>query len=156
MFKKILIANRGEIALRINRSCQELGIKTVQVYSEADKYSMPVRLADESVCIGPAPSLESYLNIPQILSAAEVTGCDSIHPGYGFLSENPYFAEVCETCNIQFIGPSKEAILLMGDKAKARETVNKAGIQVVPGSKTVIKDEGEAKKIAHKIGYPVL
>jgi len=150
VFKKILIANRGEIALRINRSCQELGIKTVQVYSEADKYSMPVRLADESVCIGPAPSLESYLNIPQILSAAEVTGCDSIHPGYGFLSENPYFAEVCETCNIQFIGPSKEAILLMGDKAKA------AGIQVVPGSKTVIKDEGEAKKIAHKIGYPVL
>jgi len=156
MFKKILIANRGEIALRIIRACKELGIKTVAVYSEVDKNSLHVKHADESVCIGPNSPLESYLNIPHILSAAEITGADAIHPGYGFLSENTYFAELCEACKISFIGPTKENIVLMGDKSKARETVYKAGVPVVPGSKGVVKTEEEAKKVAEKIGYPVI
>ncbi|RLD15883.1 MAG: acetyl-CoA carboxylase biotin carboxylase subunit, partial [Caldiserica bacterium] len=156
MFKKVLIANRGEIALRIIRACKELGIKTVSVYSEADKNSLHVLYADENVCIGPGPSTESYLNIPHILSAAEITGADAIHPGYGFLAENTHFAELCEACGITFIGPSKENILLMGDKSKARETVYKAGVPVVPGSKGNVESIEEAKKVSERIGYPVI
>lgn len=132
MFKKILIANRGEIAVRVIRACREMGIKTVAVHSEADRESLHVKLADESVCIGPGPTAESYLNIPNIISAAEISGADAIHPGYGFLSENPYFADVCESCHIHFIGPSKEAIERMGDKAAARETMRKADVPIVP------------------------
>src|SRR5688572_7011840 len=134
MFKKILIANRGEIAVRVIRACREMGIKTVAVHSEADRLSRHVQLADESVCIGPGPATESYLNIPNIISAAEIAGADAIHPGYGFLSENTYFADVCESCHIHFIGPSKDAIERMGDKAAARETMRKAGVPIVPGS----------------------
>ena len=132
MFKKILIANRGEIAARIIRACRELGIRTVAVHSDADKNSLHVRMADESVCIGPGPSIESYLNIPNIISAAEITKADAIHPGYGFLAENTYFAEICESCNITFIGPSKEVILQMGDKTNAKKLMEKAGVPVIP------------------------
>lgn len=156
MFKKILIANRGEIAVRIIRACKELGIKTVAIHSEADNESLHVMLADESVCIGPSPSVDSYLNIPNIISAAEITKSDAIHPGYGFLAENTYFAEVCESCNITFIGPSKEAILKMGDKIKAKEIMKKYGIPVIPGSKGAVKDINEALKIAKRITYPVI
>jgi len=155
MFKKVLIANRGEIAVRIIRTCRELGIKTVAVYSKADKDSLHVYLADEAVCIGgPAPQ-ESYLNIPAIIAAAELTGADAIHPGYGFLSENPGFAEICNACGIKFIGPSPETMVLMGDKAKAREVAIEAGIPVVPGS-PVMKNAKEALEFAKKIGFPVL
>ena len=156
MFKKILIANRGEIALRIIRACREMGIRTVAVYSEADAETLHVRYADEHICIGPPPSSRSYLNIPAIISAAEITGADAIHPGYGFLAENPHFAEICESCKIKFIGPSAEAIHLMGDKVKARETMRKAKVPVIPGSENPVTDDKEAMVIARKIGYPVI
>ncbi|MCX6173238.1 MAG: acetyl-CoA carboxylase biotin carboxylase subunit [Ignavibacteriales bacterium] len=156
MFKKILIANRGEIALRIIRTCKELGIPTVAVYSEVDRDSLHVVFADEAVCIGPAPSNHSYLKIPSILSAAQITGADAIHPGYGFLAENAEFSEICADSNIKFIGPSPDSIRKMGDKAFAKETMRKVGVPVVPGSEGVINDVEEAKKIAAKIGYPVM
>ncbi|HEY8909741.1 MAG TPA: acetyl-CoA carboxylase biotin carboxylase subunit [Desulfosporosinus sp.] len=156
MFKKILIANRGEIALRIIRACRELEIETVAVFSEGDREALHVKAADEAVCIGPVASAKSYLNIPNIISAAELMGVDAIHPGYGFLSENARFAEICESCNITFIGPSPEAIENMGDKAKARKTMIEAGVPVVPGSKDIITDEETAATTAEAIGYPVL
>src|SRR3990167_7954014 len=134
MFQKILIANRGEIALRIIRACKELNIKTVLVHSQADAYSLPVRMADEEICIGPASSRESYLNIPSIISAAEITDVEAIHPGYGFLSEDAHFAKICKSCNIEFIGPPPEAILAMGDKATARKKMREAGVRTIPGS----------------------
>jgi acetyl-CoA carboxylase biotin carboxylase subunit len=158
MFKKVLIANRGEIAVRVIRACRELGIATVAVHSEPDRESLHVRFADESVCIGPGPSTESYLNIPAIISAAEITGADAVHPGYGFLSENTHFAEVLESCGIQFIGPSKEAIQKMGDKAVAKETVAKYGVPLVPGSDGIVDvdNKKELDKLAKKIGFPML
>ncbi len=156
MFKKILIANRGEIALRVIRACKEMGIRTVAVHSEEDRESLHVKCADESVCIGPAQSSESYLNIPNIISAAEITGADAIHPGYGFLAENSYFAEICESCNIKFIGPSKEAILKMGDKVQARAIMEKAGVPIIPGSEGVISRAEEALKLVKKVKYPVI
>ncbi len=156
MFSKVLIANRGEIALRILRACKELGLKTVIVHSEADKKSLPVLLADEKICIGPAKASESYLNIASIISAAEITKADAIHPGYGFLAENPRFAEICETSGIKFIGPPSEIIRLMGDKQKARETMSKARLPIIPGSKDVVNDLKEAKKVISSIGYPVI
>ncbi len=156
MLKKILIANRGEIALRIIRTCREMGIKTVAVYSEADRDSLHVRFADEAVCIGPAPSKESYLNIPRIIGAAAITNADAIHPGYGFLAENAEFSSICKDSKIKFIGPTAEMINAMGDKAFAKETMSKAQVPVVPGSSGVIKDMAEAKLRAGEIGYPVL
>jgi len=156
MFSKILIANRGEIALRIIRACKELGIRTVAVYSEADKSSLHVRFADEAICIGKAASSNSYLNIPAIISAAEITDVEAIHPGYGFLAENPHFAEICESCQIIFIGPSPENIRLMGDKMMARITMQKAGLPIIPGSAAEIKNKEDALKIAKRIGYPVI
>src|SRR5882762_8263583 len=157
MFKKVLIANRGEIAVRVIRACKEMGLKTVAVHSEPDKTSRHVQLADESVCIGPGPASESYLNIPNIISAAEISGADAIHPGYGFLSENTYFADVCESCHIHFIGPSKEAIEKMGDKAAARETMRRAGVPIIPGSDGCVSlDDPHLKKIARKVGYPLI
>jgi len=156
MFKKILIANRGEIGLRIIRSCRELGINTVAVWSEADKDSLHVRFADEDVCIGPPPSRESYLNIPRIMAAAEITNVDAIHPGYGFLAENPEFAEVCEQSNVVFIGPSAEMIRNMGDKSLAKMLMRKAGVPVVPGSDGVLKDPDEALELATDMEYPVI
>jgi acetyl-CoA carboxylase biotin carboxylase subunit len=156
MFTKVLIANRGEIALRVIRACKEMGIRTVAVYSEADRDSLHVQFADEAICIGKPQSKESYLNIPAIISAAEVTDVEAIHPGYGFLSENAHFAEICESCKITFIGPPPEAIRKMGDKSVARETIKKAKVPVVPGSEGVIKDDKEAIKVAEKIGYPVM
>jgi acetyl-CoA carboxylase biotin carboxylase subunit len=156
MFKKILIANRGEVALRIIYACRELGIKTVAVYSEADEDSLHVRFADEDVCIGPARSADSYLNVPAVISAAEITGADAIHPGYGFLSESAYLAEVCEACHIKFIGPAPEVIRLMGDKARARRVMTKAGVPVLPGSDGPIEGEDRALKLAREIGYPVI
>jgi acetyl-CoA carboxylase, biotin carboxylase subunit len=155
MFGKILIANRGEIALRVICACKELGIPTVAVYSEADRYSLHVRFADEAVCIGPARSSESYLNVAAIISAAEITGAEAIHPGYGFLAENPKFAEVCETCNLTFIGPPPEAIRLMGDKNMARKRMAELGLPVLPGTE-VLASEEEAQKAAAEIGYPVM
>jgi len=156
MFNKILIANRGEIALRVMRACREMGIKTVAVFSEADKASAHVSFADEAICIGPAPSNRSYLNIPNIISAAKVSGAEAIHPGYGFLAENASFAEMCEEAGIVFIGPSAYAMETMGAKAKARETMIKAGVPVVPGSEGIITSEEEAIAVAKKIGYPVI
>jgi acetyl-CoA carboxylase biotin carboxylase subunit len=156
LFKKILIANRGEIALRIIRTCKELGIKTVAVYSEADRYSLHVRFADEAVCIGPGPSKESYLNIPRIIAAAEITNAEAIHPGYGFLSENAMFAEICESSGIKFIGPTPDAIEAMGDKALAKETMRKAGVPVIPGSDGVVETLEQAREIANEIGYPIM
>ncbi|MCP4179536.1 MAG: acetyl-CoA carboxylase biotin carboxylase subunit [bacterium] len=156
MFGKILIANRGEIALRVIRACKDLGVKTVLVYSEADAQSLPVLLADEAVCIGPAPSNESYLNYKQILSAAEICDVDAIHPGYGFLSENADFAKICKSCNIEFIGPTPEQIIEMGDKAPAKQRMIEAGVPVTPGSDGLVADVDEAKKIAEAIGYPVI
>ncbi len=156
MFNKILIANRGEIAIRIIRACREMGIKSVIVYSKADENSLPVRLADEAVCIGPAPANQSYLLIDRIISVAEIGDVDAIHPGYGFLSENPHFAQICKECNITFIGPTAEQIRAMGDKASARETMRKAGIPVTPGSNKIISTEQEALEIARKIEYPVM
>ncbi len=156
MFKKILIANRGEIALRIIRTCKEMGIKTVAVYSTADRDSLHVRFADEAVCIGPPKSADSYLNIPNILAAAEITNADAIHPGYGFLSENAKFSEICRDYKIKFIGPSPEAIRSMGDKATAKETMKKAGVPVVPGSEGLLESIEDAKKTAAEIGFPVI
>jgi acetyl-CoA carboxylase biotin carboxylase subunit len=156
MFKKILIANRGEVALRIILACRELGIKTVAVYSEADEHALHVRFADEDVCIGPARSGDSYLNVPAIMSAAEITGADAIHPGYGFLSESAYLAEVCEACHIRFIGPDPQVIRLMGDKARARRVMKKAGVPVLPGSDGPIDNEDKALKLAKEIGYPII
>jgi len=156
MFRKILIANRGEIALRIIRAARELGIETVAVYSEADRDSLHVRLADEAVCIGPPPSSASYLHIPRIISAAEITAADAIHPGYGFLSENAHFAEVCESCEIRFIGPTSEMIRAMGDKAVARKTVSAVGVPVTPGSEGVLTSADDAVEVAKTLGYPVI
>jgi len=155
MFGKILIANRGEIALRVICACKELGIRTVAVYSEPDRYSLHVRFADEAVCIGPAKSSESYLNVAAIISAAEITGAEAIHPGYGFLAENPKFAEVCETSRLTFIGPRPESIRLMGDKNAARKRMAELGLPVLPGTE-VVRAEGEALKAAEQIGYPVI
>ena len=156
MFKKVLIANRGEIALRVLWACKELGLKTVAVYSEADAHSLHVRYADEAVCIGPPRNIDSYLNIPAIISAAEITGADAVHPGYGFLSESAYLAEICEACNLKFIGPGPQAIRLMGDKSRAKKAMMKAGVRVVPGSKGVVEDEETAVRIARDIGFPVI
>ncbi len=156
MFSKILIANRGEIALRVIRACKEMNIRTVAVFSQADRESSHVRFADEAVCIGNAPSRDSYLNIPAIISAAEITDVEAIHPGYGFLSENAHFAEICESCHITFIGPTPQTIRLMGDKVMARETMRKVGIPVTPGSEGVVKTQQEALDIAKKIKYPVI
>ncbi len=156
MFKKILIANRGEIALRIIRACRELDIATVAVYSEADRDSLHVRFADEDICIGPPPASESYLNIPRIISAAEITDAEAIHPGYGFLAENAHFAEICESCNIVFIGPSPNSISLMGDKSAARATISKQGVFPIPGSESIVDDADKAVAIARKLGYPVM
>jgi len=156
VFKKILIANRGEIALRVIRACRELGIETVAVYSEADRENLHVRFADDDVCIGPPPSRLSYLRIPNIIAAAEITGADAIHPGYGFLAESPEFAETCEASNIAFIGPTAEQIRLMGDKAAARKLAQEVGIPVVPGSKGAIQDPEEALSVAEGIGFPVI
>ncbi len=156
MFKKILIANRGEIALRIIRACHELGISTVAVYSEADRNSLHVRFADESVCIGPAAPAESYLSIPRIISAAEITDVEAIHPGYGFLAENPQFAEICDSCKIIFIGPSHQSISKMGDKSIARQTMEKEGIPTIPGSTGVVDDSDGALQVARDLGYPVM
>jgi len=156
VFNKILIANRGEIALRIIRTCKELGIKSVAVYSEADHDALHVRFADEAVCIGPPPGRESYLNIPRIIAAAEITNADAIHPGYGFLAENAKFSEICESSGIKFIGPKPDMITAMGDKASAKETMRKAGVPVVAGSDGTIDDVKQAKEIADGIGYPVI
>jgi acetyl-CoA carboxylase biotin carboxylase subunit len=156
MFKKILIANRGEIALRVICACRELGIKTVAVYSEADENSLHVRFADEDVCIGPPRSADSYLSVPAIISAAEITGADAIHPGYGFLSESAYLAEVCEACHIRFIGPSPNVIRLLGDKARARRAMKKAGVPILPGSDGPVDSEEKALKVAKDLGYPVI
>ena len=156
MFKKILIANRGEIALRIIRTCREMGIKSVAVYSTADRDSLHVRFADEAVCIGPPPSKDSYLNIPNIISAAELTNADAIHPGYGFLSENARFSSICSQYGIKFIGATALQIEQMGDKASAKETMKKAGVPIVPGSEGLIKDVKEGIKIANEIGYPII
>jgi len=156
MFHKVLIANRGEIAVRIIRACKELGIKTVAVYSQADIHSLHVKLADESVCIGPAPSSQSYLNINAIISAAELTDSEAIHPGYGFLSENAKFAEVCEKCGITFIGPTAESMRIMGDKISARQAVIKQGVPILPGTKEGVKTVEDAVKVAKEIGFPVI
>ncbi|MCK9481653.1 MAG: acetyl-CoA carboxylase biotin carboxylase subunit [Bacteroidia bacterium] len=156
MFKKILIANRGEIALRIIRTCKEMGIPTVAVYSTADKDSLHIRFADEAVCIGPAPSVASYLNMANIIAAAEITGADAIHPGYGFLSENAKFSAICRDNGIKFIGATPEQIMAMGDKSNAKATMKKAGVPTIPGSDGLIEDVEEAKKLAAKIGYPVI
>ena len=156
MFKKILIANRGEIALRIIRSCKELGIRTVAVYSTADKDSLHAHFADEAVCIGPAPSSQSYLNIPSIIAAAEITNADAIHPGYGFLSENSKFSKICSEHDIKFIGPSAEMIDLMGDKATAKSTMKKAGVPTIPGSEGLLENLAQAKQLAVEMGFPVI
>src|SRR5438552_2733066 len=156
MFEKVLIANRGEIALRVIRACKELGIRTLAVYSEADVDSLHVQLADEAICIGPPPSTDSYLKIDRIMSAAEVGDVDAIHPGYGFLAENAHFAEVCESCNIRFIGPPVSAMRIMSDKSSARECARKVGVPVTPGSEGIVGDETEALRVAKKVGYPVM
>jgi acetyl-CoA carboxylase biotin carboxylase subunit len=156
MFRKILVANRGEIALRILYACKELGIRTVAIYSEADRNSLHVRFADEAICIGPPRSSESYLNIPQVISAAEIANVDAIHPGYGFLSENANFAEVCEASHITFIGPTADSIRLMGEKDRARREMAACGVPIIPGSPGIVPDEGAAKKMADKIGYPLI
>ncbi|MBI4513375.1 MAG: acetyl-CoA carboxylase biotin carboxylase subunit [Gemmatimonadetes bacterium] len=156
MIQKVLIANRGEIALRVIRACRELGLRTVAVYSDADRESLHVRFADEEVCIGPGPARESYLNIPRIIAAAEITGADAIHPGYGFLAENAEFAEICEHSGLVFVGPTAEQIRLMGDKVGARRSLREAGVPVIPGSDEATVEEGAAKASAHEIGFPVM
>jgi acetyl-CoA carboxylase biotin carboxylase subunit len=156
MFKKILIANRGEIALRVIRTCKEMGIKTVAVYSTADKESLHVKFADEAVCIGPPPSKQSYLNIPNIIAAAEITNADAIHPGYGFLSENAEFSKICEEYNIKFIGASPAMIDAMGDKSSAKDTMKKAGVPTIPGSEGLLESISQGKKLAAEIRYPVI
>ena len=156
MFKKILIANRGEISLRIIRTCREMGILTVAIHSTVDEDSLHVRFADEAVCIGPASSAESYLNVPHIMAAAEITNADAIHPGYGFLAENPRFVEICTEYGMKFIGPTADMIRMMGDKITAKDTMKKAGVPVIPGSEGLITEIKEGKKIAKKVGYPVM
>ena len=156
MFQKILVANRGEIALRVIRACKELGVRTVAVYSDVDVNSLHVRMADEAICIGPASSAKSYLNIAAIISAAEIADVEAIHPGYGFLAENPHFAEICESCGIRFIGPKPENIRLMGDKVQALRAARAAGIAILPGSERALTDRDEALKVARRIGYPVM
>src|SRR6266704_699731 len=156
MFKKILIANRGEIALRVICACKELGIRTVAIYSEADRNSLPVRFADEAICIGPPQLGQSYLNIPAVISAAEIANVDAIHPGYGLLAENANFAEVSETCNIKFIGPPPEITRLMGEKEKARAAMKDAGVPILPGSEGIIPSEGDALEWARTVGLPVI
>src|SRR6266436_735075 len=156
MFEKILIANRGEIAVRIIRACKELNVRTVAIYSEADTNSMHVQLADEAICIGKAPASESYLRIDRIVSAAEITDVDAIHPGYGFLAENAHFADVCESCNIRFIGPSSRAMNALEDKAVSRNLAKKAGVPLPPGSDGVVENEKDALAVAKRIGYPVM
>ena len=152
MIKKVLIANRGEIAVRIIRACREMGIETVAVYSEADKEALHTQLADEAICIGPAPSSESYLNMEQIISATIVSGADAIHPGFGFLSENTKFAELCEKCNIIFIGPDSKVISRLGNKSEARNTMANAGVPIIPGSREAIYDAAKGKEVAREIG----
>src|ERR1700736_2593194 len=156
MFQRILVANRGEIALRVIRACRDLGVEVVAVYSQADRGAAYLDLADQAICIGPAASAESYLKIPRIISAAEIANVQAIHPGYGFLSENPHFAEICRACNIEFIGPPQEAMRLLGNKNEARKLAKKAGVPVVPGSEGLIETDAEALKLAHDMGYPVL
>jgi acetyl-CoA carboxylase biotin carboxylase subunit len=156
VFETVLIANRGEIAVRIIRACRELGIKTVAVYSKGDRHSLHVRLADDAICIGNSPSSESYLHIPAIITAAEIANVEAIHPGYGFLAEDAHFAEICESCHIKFIGPSAESILKMGNKSEARQMAKKIGVPVVPGSDGVVKDKNDALKLVQEIGYPVI
>src|SRR5437899_1661321 len=156
MFKKILIANRGEIALRVICACKELGIRTVAIYSEADRNSLPVRFADEAICVGPPQLAQSYLNIPAVISAAEIANVDAIHPGYGLLSENANFAEVCETCHIKFIGPSPEVMRLMGEKEKARQAMKAANVPVLPGSEGVVANGDEALEWTQQVGFPVI
>jgi acetyl-CoA carboxylase biotin carboxylase subunit len=156
MFKKVLIANRGEIALRVIRACRELGIQTVAVYSEADRESLHVRFADDDVCIGPPPARESYLRIPRLIAAAEITGADAIHPGYGFLAENAEFAETCAASNITFIGPTPEQIRVMGDKAAARKAMVDVGVPIIPGTPGPIEDVEEAIGLARESGCPVI
>jgi acetyl-CoA carboxylase biotin carboxylase subunit len=156
MFQRILVANRGEIALRIIRACRDLGIEVVAVFSEADRNAPYLALADEAVCIGPAPAADSYLNIPRLISAAEIGNVQAIHPGYGFLSENPHFAEVCRSCKIEFIGPPEEAMRLLGNKNEARKLAQQVGVPVVPGSEGLIDNDGDALKLAHTMGFPVL
>ncbi|MBV9270198.1 MAG: ATP-grasp domain-containing protein, partial [Candidatus Eremiobacteraeota bacterium] len=155
MFKKVLIANRGEIALRINRACRELGVQTVSIFSEADRNSLPVRYADEAFCVGPGPVPRSYLNIPNIISTALITGCDAVHPGYGFLAENARFAEICADHGLTFIGPKPSVIASMGDKATAKRVMKEAGVATTPGTDILASVE-EAAKAAEQIGYPVL
>src|SRR6267378_3382241 len=156
MFEKILVANRGEIAVRIIRACKELNIRTVAVYSEADVNSMHVQLADEAICIGKAAASDSYLRIDRIVSAAEITDVDAIHPGYGFLSENAHFAEVCESCNIRFIGPNSRAMNALENKAVSRALAKKAGVPLTPGSDGIVSEEKEALRVAKKVGYPIM
>src|SRR3990170_6715213 len=156
MFKKVLVANRGEIALRVIRACRELGLQTVAVYSEADRESLHVRFADDDVCIGPAPSRQSYLNIARIIAAAEITGADAIPPGYGFLAENAEFAQICRASNITFIGPLAEQIQAMGDKASARRLASEAGVPTIPGSEGILEDAEAALPVAERLGFPVL
>jgi len=156
MFKKVLIANRGEIALRVIRACHELEIPTVAVYSTADELSLHVRFADEAVCIGPPPSNESYLNIPRLIAAAEITNADAIHPGYGFLAENAHFSRICKENHFTFLGPSAEIIAAMGDKARAKETMRAAGVPVIPGSAGAVNSAEEALRLAEEMGYPVM
>ncbi|CDM66143.1 acetyl-CoA carboxylase biotin carboxylase subunit [Pyrinomonas methylaliphatogenes] len=155
-FRKILIANRGEIACRIIWTCKEMGIRTVAIHSEADRDALHVRFADEAICIGPAPSAQSYLNIPAVISAAEITNVDAIHPGYGFLAESAQFAEICEACNIKFIGPRPDVIRLMGDKVEARRAMKEAGLPILPGSPEPVRSEAEALAIAREVGYPII
>ena len=156
MFKKVLIANRGEIAVRIIRACRELGIRCVAVYSTADRNALHAQIADEAVCIGPADTKDSYLNMKAIIAACETTGCDAVHPGFGFLSENAAFAKMCRKCNIEFIGPSPESIEMLGDKAAAKETMKRAGVPVIPGSDGAVRTLEEAEEAAEKIGFPLL
>jgi len=156
MFKKILVANRGEIALRVICACKELGIRTVAIYSDADRNSLPVRFADEAICIGPPQLAQSYLNIPAVISAAEIANAEAVHPGYGLLAENANFAEVCETCGIKFIGPPPEITRLMGEKEKARAAMKKAGVPILPGSEGILASDGEALDWAKQVGFPVI
>lgn len=156
MFSRVLIANRGEIAVRIIRACKEMGVETVAVFSEADREAMHVRLADDAICIGPPPAAESYLNIANIIAAAEVADVDAVHPGYGFLSENSNFAEICHSCNIEFIGPSTESLVLMGDKARARKLAKEVGIRILPGNDAAITNDEDALRLAHQVGFPVI
>src|SRR5437868_2504361 len=156
MFQRILVANRGEIALRVIRACRDLGIEVVAVFSEADRGAPYLGLADEAICIGPPTAADSYLNIPRIISAAEVANVQAIHPGYGFLSENPHFAEVCRSCKIEFIGPPHKAMALLGNKNEARKLAQATGVPVVPGSEGLIESDADALRLAHSIGFPVL